>query len=151
MTQKDDRIYFNNFKKDVTNLFNERLSQLERELGYDNATSLAHKINKLETYACSLYGNYDKNLLRRSRLDVTGKDIVYSIASILCDHTNYYGREISEYYSKATSMISLAKKEHKDKNEKIPHHKTYLENYKVLEKYFLEELKNNNYGETEIC
>jgi len=143
MINNEERLYLRKREQKILGFVKNEFRELERELCEQNASILKEMGYKLESKACQLYGGYDRHLLRKKKLQGDGTEIVAMIFILLSEHTEYYHREIVELYDKRVSSINNAKRDHKAKDKKIPHHKKYLEIFNELEKFFIDEVLPN--------
>ncbi len=144
MVGGDDKIYFKKFKDDCINYIDNRTKQLEYELRGSKGPVLKIMAKQLEDYSCEVY-SYNSELLRKKRLTDCGIDIVNTINVILSLHTEYTDNDVGACFGKTKWTVRSAKQGHKKMDPKIPHHKVYLDNFKKIEAYFEENIKNKTH------
>jgi hypothetical protein len=144
MVRKEDNIYFKKFTADCHSYIDNRAKQLEYELRQSSGSILKLMMEDLEIFSCEVYG-YNSELLKKKRLEGLGVDISHTLFTIIGNHTEYNLADISAYYAKGKETVSLAKRNHSTKDPKIPHERVYLANYKKIEQYFLDNIKDKTH------
>lgn len=127
---------------DVVRYVNARVSEaIDRIVNNTKESEDYLSYDFLSNRLCEIYSIHPKEIGKRRCIGLA-TDVVYSVIVMLKNHTKISNKQICFYLNKSGNIISRAVKEHRLKDEKIPHHKVYLKNYAIVEAEFISFIKS---------